>query len=217
MRILTALAAITLALVAPTAAKTPQPGPGRFVAVVDNPWFPLTPGTTLRYRGQKDGQPATDLFTVTCKRKTILGVRATVVHDRLFTDRDGLVEDTIDWYAQDRKGNVWYFGERTRELNHGKVIGRAGSWQAGVHGALAGIFMPGNPRPGDSHRQEYDKGHAEDHFKVTGVSGNRLTTTEWTPLEPGVRDRKVYQRGIGTVLEETVKGGSERFQLVSRR
>ena len=191
--------------------------PADFAARVDNPWFPLTPGTTLRYRGQKDGRPATDLFTVTRKTTTIQGIRATVVHDRLFVDGVGLVEDTIDWYAQDRKGNVWYLGERTKELDRrGRVVSREGSWRAGVDGARAGIFMPAHPRVGETHRQEYYKGHAEDHFTVLGIAGRLLTTKEWSPLEPGVRDRKVYERGIGTVLEETVKGGSERFQLVHR-
>jgi hypothetical protein len=107
------------------------------------------------------------------------------------------------------------------------VTSREGSWQAGVHGARAGIVMPARPRVGQSFRQEYLAGHAEDHFLVLSVAASvhvpytssrrALLTKEWTPLEPGVIDHKVYLRGIGMVKEETVKGGDERGELVSYR
>jgi hypothetical protein len=210
-------------------AKPAKPARGfdasRFVHGVDNPWFPLKPGTVLRYRGAKDGEPSTEVMTVTDRTRTILGVAATVVQDRLYK-RGKLAEDTTDWYAQDRDGNVWYVGEATRELDkNGKTTSTEGSWQAGVQGARAGIFMPAKPAVGQSFRQEYLKGQAEDHFAVEaldtsvkvpwGRSGHALRTREWTPLEPGVIDAKYYVRGIGTVLEQTVKGGNERNELVS--
>jgi hypothetical protein len=210
-----AVAALIALAPAQAGARGPAFDPGNFVTVVSNPWFPLKAGTTWRYRGQKDGRAGTEVMTVASNKHTILGVRATVVHDRLFLDKGGLAEDTLDWYAQDRQGNVWYLGEDTKELEHGRVVSREGSWQAGVRGARAGIFMPGRPRVGESHRQEYWKGHAEDHFTIASLHGNVLTTKEWTPLEPGVRDAKWYVRGIGTVRELTVKGGSERFELVA--
>ena len=85
-----------------------------------------------------------------------------------------------------------------------------------MDGAKPGIFMPAHPRSGQSFRQEYYKGHAEDHFRVVGYLGpNALLTEEWTPLEPGVLDHKLYVRGTGTVLERTVKGGDELNELVS--
>jgi hypothetical protein len=152
---------------------------------------------------------------VTGARKTILGVTTTAVSDRLYLS-GRLEERTTDWYAQDSMGNVWYFGEATAELDrHGRVKTREGSWQAGVNGARAGIFMPGDPRPGQSGRQEFLRGHAEDHFKVLRRTHTTVLTKEWTPLEPGVIDHKLYRRGVGTVLEETVKGGDERNTLVS--
>jgi hypothetical protein len=205
------------------AASTPDPA--RFVARVENPWFPLRPGTTYVYRGTKDGQPSRDAFVVTGRTKVIQGVRCTAISDRLYK-RGRLAERTIDWYAQDRAGNVWYFGEDTAELApNGRVTTTEGTWQAGREGARAGIYMPAHPRIGQSARQEYYKGHAEDHFRVaslsTGVrtpaasSSRALLTEEWTPLEPGVLDRKVYVRGIGNVGERTVKGGSETNILVS--
>jgi hypothetical protein len=199
--------------------------PANFVRHVTNPWFPLRPGTTLRYRGQTDGTPGRDVFAVTHRTKTIQGVRATVVHDRVIL-HGRTVEDTLDYYAQDKAGNVWYLGEDTKELDRrGNVKSREGTWRAGVDGAEAGIFMPADPRVGQSFRQEYYKGHAEDHFKIVSLhasvnvpavsSRNAMRTREWTPLEPGVRDAKYYVRGKGTVLEQTVKGGDERWELVS--
>src|SRR4051812_42011047 len=199
----------------------------RFVKRVDNPWFPLTPGTTLLYRGVKDGERSRDVVNVKRRTKSIDGVRCTTVSDRLYLS-GRLEERTTDWYAQDAAGDVWYFGERTAELDaQGHVKTREGSWRAGVHGAKAGIYMPAHPRVGQSGRQEYLQGHAEDHFRVKslsarvhtpGASSTRaLLTEEWTPLEPGVIDHKYYIRGVGTVLEKTVKGGDERNTLISVR
>jgi hypothetical protein len=201
--------------------------PSSFVAHVDNPWFPLIPGTVYVYRGAKDGEQTRDVVTVTRRGRTIAGVRATVVDDRLYA-AGRLAERTTDWYAQDRAGNVWYLGEATAELDRrGRVTSREGSWLAGRDGARAGILMPASPAVGQSGAQELYPGHAEDRYRV--VSGNAtvatpavrshdaLLTREWTPLEPGVVDHKLYVRGIGTVREQTVRGGSEWAVLVSVR
>src|SRR2546430_670199 len=202
-----------------------HPSGTRFVARVDNPWYPLKPGTTLVYRGVKDGKPSRDVLTVTNATRVIDGVRCTVVSDLLYLSGK-LEERTTDWYAQDTAGNVWYFGETTGELNpDGSVKNTSGTWLAGVKGAQAGIYLPGNPRVGESGRQEYYRGQAEDHYRVKSLStrvktpaassSRALLTEEWNPLEPGVLDHKFYVRGIGTVLEQTVKGGDERNTLVS--
>ena len=196
-----------------------------FTAHVDNPWFPLRPGTVYVYRGVKDGKPSRDVVTVTHRVKTIQGAPSVVVADRLYL-AGRLEERTSDWYSQDRRGNVWYFGESTAELDsRGRVTTTEGSWQAGRGGAKAGIYMPAHPVPGRFGRQEYYKGQAEDHFEVLSLragvsvpyvsSRHALLTKEWTPLEPGVLDHKLYVRGIGTVLEQTVRGGDERNELVS--
>jgi hypothetical protein len=203
----------------------PAPAPKPFVEHVDNPWFPLVPGTTYVYRGMKDGEPSREVLRVTHRTKVIQGVRCTVLEDRLFLS-GRLEERTTDWYAQDVKGNVWYFGEVTAELDkRGRVKSREGSWQAGVDGAKAGIFMPAEPKVGESFRQEYYEGHAEDHFRVEDLAASvsvpytsskeALLTKEWTPLEPRVVDHKYYVRGIGTVKEQSVKGGDELNELVS--
>ena len=198
--------------------------PKNFTAKIDNPYFPLKPGTTFRYRGFEHGKNL-DVFTVTHKVKKIMGVPTAVIRDRLF--RGGKVrEDTFDWYTQDRQGSVWYFGEATKELDrNGRVVTREGSWQAGVNGAKPGIFMPAHPQVGQSFRQEYYKGHAEDRFRVEGFVAsvgvpfgsfqNVLKTTETSPLEPGVVDSKFYARGVGQVKEASVKGPRETSVLLS--
>jgi len=212
----------------PTPVNPPgHPSSVRFVRSVDNPWYPLRPGTTLVYRGVKDGKPSRDVLTVTNATRVIDGVRSTVVSDLLYLSGK-LEERTTDWYAQDTAGNVWYFGETTAELNpDGSVKNSSGTWLAGLKGAQAGIYLPANPRVGQSGRQEYYRGQAEDHYRVKSLSTRvktpaatstqALLTEEWTPLEPGVLDHKLYVRGIGTVLEQTVKGGDERNTLVSVR
>jgi hypothetical protein len=196
--------------------------PRGFSTRVDNPWFPLKPGTTYRYTGIKNGQPSRETVVVTHQTRTIQGAPCVAVQDLLYV-RGKLHERTTDWYTQDKQGNVWYFGERTAELDrNGRVTSTEGTWLAGVDGAKPGIYMPARPRVGQSARQEYYKGHAEDHFRVAAVLGtvtseaaNAVLTEEWTPLEPGALDTKLYVRGIGTVTELAIKGGNERNQLVS--
>jgi hypothetical protein len=191
---------------------------------VDNPYFPLRPGTTLRYRGAEEGKRSLDVVTVSGRVARIAGVRCRVVRDRLYL-AGRLAEATTDWYAQDSTGTVWYFGEATRELDaRGRVTSTEGSWRAGVKGARAGVIMPAHPRLGDAFAQEHFPGHAEDRFRVIrrGVavsvpygSFRALETREWTPLEPGVVDHKLYARGVGLVAERSAKGSRERLELVS--
>src|SRR5256885_1166546 len=143
-------------------ASASAPSPSNFVRRVDNPWFPLVPGTTFVYRGVKDGKIARDVFTVTHATKTIQGIRCTGVRDRLYL-AGRLEERTTDWYAQDLRGNVWYFGESTAELDRaGRGTSTEGSWQAGRDGAQAGIYMTARPTVGQARRQGDHKGHPEE-------------------------------------------------------
>jgi hypothetical protein len=213
----------TAAVSAPSCPKPPAL-PRNFAGQVDNPYLPLQPGTTLSYRGKLDGKSATDVFSVTNRTKVILGVATTVVHDQVFVKRQ-LVEDTEDWFAQDEDGNVWYFGEDTKELENGVVVSTQGSWQAGVDNARAGIFMPAQPKVGQAFKQEDAKNVAEDCFEIVDlnatvrtpfVSSNQaLKTEEFSLLEPDVLDNKYYVRDIGLVREQTVQGGSDFLELVS--
>jgi hypothetical protein len=199
--------------------------PSDFVRRIDNPWFPLLPGSKWRYRGVDTDSRFRDNMRVTQRTKKIEGVRVTVVHD-VVRRHHKRREITNDFYAQDRHRNVWYFGENTREVDrHGHVTSRAGSFRAGRDGARPGVLIPGHPKVGQKARQEYYKGHAEDHFKVLDVdahvsspyvsSNHAVRTREWTPLEPKVLDNKWYVHGVGDVKEKTVKGPKEKLHLVS--
>jgi hypothetical protein len=196
-----------------------------FSAHVTNAWFPLLPGSRYVYRDVESGLKGRDVVVVKHKVRMIQGAPCVSVSDKLYL-HGKLRERTTDWYTQDNRGTVWYYGEATAELDkHGHVTSREGSWLAGRDGAKAGIFMPAHPRVGQSFRQEFLKGQAEDHFKVIGVFRSvvgshrpaNVLTKEWSPLEPGVIDHKMYTRGIGNVYEQIQKGPSEHAELISLR
>jgi hypothetical protein len=202
----------------------PSIDPANFVRRVDNPYLPFKPGAKLRLAGVAENgvTPQTDIESVTHKTKLIMGVECTVVRDAV-RSKGKPVELTFDWYAQDRKGNVWYFGEDARDFEHGHYVKASDSWQAGVDGAQPGIIMEAHPKPGDRYRQEFYPGHALDQAKVIGTapvtvpSGSfrkALVTVERSALEPGVLEKKFNVRGIGVVAERVVKGNHERFELV---
>jgi hypothetical protein len=211
---------------APQSATRTHPSPSRFTAGhVDNRWFPLRPGNKLVSLGTEDRNRLRDTLFVTYEKKIIDGVTCRVVHDKVFQNGT-LRERTTDWYAQTKRGTVWYFGERTALLDrHGHVVSREGSFRSGRDGAEAGIFMPAHPRVGQSFKQEDYPGHAEDRFTILDLgahvstpviaSSHAMLTRETTPLEPGVLDHKYYIRDIGTAREVTVKGGTESLRLVS--
>ena len=204
----------------------PRIDPADFVAVIDNPYLPLRPGTTLTYEGISDGEREVTEVTTTGETKEVLGVTTTVVRDRVFVDGE-LAEDTFDWFAQDRHGNVWYFGEDSREIENGKVVSTEGSWEAGVAGAEPGIVMLGDPRVGDTYRQEFYEGEAEDMARVLRLDESVtvpydslegvLVTEDRNPLEPKLLEHKFYARGVGVVLERLVEGGEEILRLVEVR
>jgi hypothetical protein len=198
--------------------------PANFTTHVDNPYLPMAVGNRWVYREVEGGVTQRVVVTVTPKTKLIAnGVRARVIHDQV-TARGRVKEDTFDWYAQDRAGNVWYLGEDTTEYAKGKPPSTAGSFEAGVHGAQAGVAMPAHPKPGLSYRQEYLKGEAEDRGHVLSVGRSTkvpfgsfdhvLLTEDSTPLEPDATEHKYYARNVGSVLEVAVSGDS-RAELVT--
>jgi hypothetical protein len=205
---------------------TPTPDPRDFVASVDNPWFPLEPGTVWTYRSTSEEGAETIVVTVTDRTRVVQGVTTTVVHDVVRDGRGRTVEDTFDWYAQDTAGNVWYFGEDTTAYD-GRKASTEGSWEAGVDGAEAGLLMPARPRVGDGYAQEYLAGVAEDRGEILALHERRevpagtyddvVVTEDTTPLEPALVERKYYARGVGVVFEEDVAGGSEVVELVEVR
>jgi hypothetical protein len=201
--------------------------PADFSSQIDNPFFPMTPGSKWVYKEKDvDGSLNHVEITVTNRTKTIMGIEARVVHDQV-TVGGQLKEDTLDWYAQDKDGNLWYLGEDTKEYEDGKVSSTKGSWEAGVDGALAGVLLPADPQVGMTYRQEYYKGEAEDRAEVESVDesaepafgsfdGVLLKTKETTPLEPDLVEHKYYAKGVGVVLViAAAKEGPGREELIS--
>jgi hypothetical protein len=201
--------------------------PADFVKRIDNPLWPMRRGSRWVYREtDADGATSRIEVTVTDQQKSVLGIEATVVHD-VVTEDGELKEDTYDWYAQDKDGNVWYLGEDTKEYDRGKVVSTKGSWEAGVDGAQAGVIMPGHAEVGMKYRQEYYEGEAEDNAEVLsldeqvdvsfGMFDGALKTKETTPLQPDIVEHKYYVRGIGLVLAVGVSGGRSREELLRFR
>ena len=202
---------------------SPHIDPANFVRTIDNPLFPLKPGTAFHFEGVRGKTPQSDDEVVTHRTKRILGIVCTVVRDTV-SEHGHAVERTLDYYAQDKQGNVWYMGEDSFEREHGKFVKASDSWLSGVKGAEPGIIMPASPRPGDSYRQEYyPPGEALDEAHVLGYRGpvtvpfgtfkRSLVTSEFSPLEPQT-EQKYYATGVGEILERVVKGHHEEFRLV---
>lgn len=199
--------------------------PADFTTHVTNPYWPMQAGDRWRYE-QTDGKGVVSRAetTVLQQTRTVGGIEALVVRDTLHDDKGALVEDTTDWYAQDSAGNIWYLGEKTAEYKNGQVVSTAGSWEAGVDGAQAGVIVPANPQPGTEYRQEFLAGAAEDQADVlsnaeqvqtpTGLYKGALLTRDTTALEPDLVELKWYARGVGPVLTLTPSGDVSRQVLV---
>jgi len=220
---------VTMALAGPAASGSgstvkyePHLDPSHFVSVIDNPYYPLPVGRTLVYKGVRDGLSQIDRVHVTNQTKVLEGITATAVRD-VATHNGTVLEATTDWFAQDDQGNVWYLGEDTKSFENGKVD-TSGSWQSGVNDGEPGIIMLANPQIPDAYRQEYLAGQAEDTAWIVqlgldatvpaGTFHNTIRSLEFTQLEPGVVDRKVYAPGIGIVVERALAGGQEVAKLV---
>jgi hypothetical protein len=198
-------------------------GPAGFADKIDNPFLPMEVGSIAVYRGSKDGEAETERVIVTNATKVITGVTTTVVFDRVFVSGE-LAEKTYDHFAQDKIGNVWYFGEDSREIENGKVTSREGSWEAGVNGARPGIVMQAVPGVGDTYHQENAAGVAEDQATVLSLAAHADTpfatfnncqqTQEFSALEPDALEDKFYAPGIGLVKSQAIKGETEILRLV---
>jgi hypothetical protein len=200
--------------------------PSLFAGVaLDNPYSPLKAGSRWVYREtDAEGTKQDVVVTVTDRTKMIIGIDATVVHD-VVSENGHVVEDTLDWYAQDTLGNLWYLGEDTKEFEGGKVSSTAGSWEAGVDGAQPGIVLPAHPAVGMAYRQEYYAGQAEDAAEILNLGKHVdvpfgsfdavLQTKETTALEPDVVEHKFYAKGVGMVESIDVSGGSSHDVLLT--
>jgi hypothetical protein len=199
--------------------------PASFTADIDNRYWPMEPGTRWTYHEiDEEGKELVVVVTVSSETKELAnGITARVVRDTVTEDGE-LIEDTFDWYAQDADGNVWYLGEDTAEFEEGKVKTTAGSWEAGVDGALPGVIVPADPVDDMKYRQEYYAGEAEDNGEVLSVGEqvevpaghytDALLTKDTNALEPKVLEFKLYAPGVGPVLALGVSGGGGREELV---
>jgi hypothetical protein len=204
----------------------PTIDPANFVDVIDNPYMPWKTGSRWLYEGAEGNEKQRVEVAVKPERKMIMGVNTVSVQDEVFHagSRDP-IEITTDWYAQDKAGNVWYFGEDTKEYENGKVSSTKGTWTAGVKGALPGIIMLASPRVGKAYRQEYAPGEAEDMAQVVrtdasvtvkaGRYDKVVVTKEWTPLEPKVVEEKSYAPTVGFVFKRQAAGGTGQLELVT--
>jgi hypothetical protein len=201
--------------------------PADFSTTIDNPYWPMEPGTRWTYREvDADGNELTVVVTVTSETNLIAnGITARVVRDTVWNG-DQIVEDTFDWYAQDSAGAIWYLGEDTAEFEDGAIVSTHGSFEAGVDGALPGIAIPADPKPGMRYRQEYYAGEAEDNGEILSISemvdvphghfDGVLLTKDTITIEPDVLEYKLYAPGVGLVLALSVSGGSgDREELIS--
>jgi hypothetical protein len=214
----------------PTGSERVGIDPEDFTTRIDNRYSPMRPGDRRVYRvTDVKGLRERTVVKVTDQEKLVAnGVTARVVLSQVL-ERGELVEDNHAWFAQDERGNVWYFGELAREFDEGEVTSTDGSWESGVDGAQPGVIMPARPRVGLAYRQEYAKGIAQDRAVVFSLSERAetplrrfrkrvLLTKETSPLDPrGFLDYKFYGRGVGLVLGVEVSGGSDREELVRYR
>jgi hypothetical protein len=209
----------------PVGSKPFKIDPADFTTSITNPYWSMKPGDHWVYRETNaEGEVQRNDVVVTGRTKKIMGIDAVVVHDTVRLGGE-LTEDTYDWYAQDARGNLWYFGEDTAEYENGKLKTKEGSWEAGKNGALAGIIMPAHPQVGMTYREEYYKDHAEDGASIIstdalakvpyGRFAHGVQTRNFSGIEPDVIEEKIYAKDVGVVLEITVSGGSDRSELVS--
>ena len=209
----------------PTGAAPVNLDPANFSADITNPYWPMKPGTRWTYRNVEAGEPPQEIVIVvtTDTKKLANGITARVVRDTARSEGQ-IIEDTLDWYAQDSDGNVWYMGEDTAEFEEGKIVSRDGSWEAGADGALPGIMLPAQPQVGQKYRQEYKKGEAEDNGEVlatnhlveveAGRYKDALVTMDTSTIEPDVVEYKFYAPGVGPLLALDISGGASREELI---
>jgi hypothetical protein len=221
---------LTLAQNASAKSACPVIDPSNFVSSITNPYLSLIPGTVFhsvnRIIDGTDTSYEHIEVSVTTDTKIIVGVHCRVVHDVVKVEGN-VTEDTYDWYAQDKSGNVWYFGEHSKSLKDKNGWTTEGSWKTGERGACPGIVMWANPQAhiGEIYYQEFLQGIAEDQAQVVntnstvtvpyGTFTNCVKTKEFTSLEPGVIEYKYYAAGVGQLKTVMTSGGNELEVLTS--
>lgn len=202
--------------------------PADFVNAINNPYLSLQPGMVWIYAGKDDhGRKIEIEEEVTSNTKIIRGVTTTVVRKRVW-QKNKLIREVSEWYAQDKGGNVWSFGKESKKLKNSEIIDTTNSWEAGINGAKPGIVMKAYPRAGDTYRQEFVYGKAENIAQVLsnsqttkiglGEYKNCLQIQSWTRLEPALVEYRFYSKEVGNVLRvENIEGDSGEMTLVAMK
>jgi hypothetical protein len=183
---------------------------------IDNPYLPLAEGF---YREFTAAAPALERIVLQYggPGPVLGGVETTILLDQAFED-GLLVEETRDFYAQDRDGNVWYMGEDVTNITYDdedRVTGTdsRSSWRTGVNDALPGYQMPAKPAPGIAFIQEHAPADAAmDAGEIIAVGGtltgptgdytNVVAIYETSPVEPALQEIKYYAPGTGMIRAE---------------
>ena len=206
---------------------TPSPTPADFVTGVDNPWFPLDPGTRWTYRRSTATGSQTLTATVLAHPHRVAGVDTTAV--RWEVRRSGRRTSTlaIRWYAEDAAGNVWWFGQRVARTGPHVDLLATRSWAAGRHGAEAGLVVSAAPRVGDGYANGYQPHVVESRSTVASLDATvalpsrdyrgTLAIHDLSPLEPTRQVSSFYVRGLGLVAQETSEAVSTDLDLVRVR
>ena len=197
-----------------------QVNPANFVDTIDNPYFPHIPGAKYVYEGQTEDGVERTILDVLDRKKLVAGIKTTVMRDRVYQEGQ-IVEDTFDYFAQDKSGNVWYFGEDVKNYEDGALVDTDGSWLAGVGGAVPGIVMYATPAAhiGETYNQEMLRGIAEDKGKVLasglslsvpfGTFHNVVKTFNFTPLDAESKEYKYFAAGVGEIKTVDLLTGEE--------
>ena len=218
--VIAVVGAVWLSTAASAASPKAAPeSPDGYVSVIDNPYVPMKPGTTLFYKGTKDERRADREFEVLAKTKVVNGVTCVIAEDRVSLGGKP-AEKTIGYYAQDKDGNVWYFGEESQELDKKGHVLKSEGWLAGTDGATPNLLMSAHPEVGDRFKHAFTGGITE-VLKLAasvdvpyGAFKDALLIKDWNPAEPDTVSQKFYLSGIGEARDVDVKGQSEDIKLV---
>lgn len=192
-----------------------------FVPRIDNPYLPFIPGSKWVYEATlADGTLERNEIEVLQETRNVNGVPGAVVHDIVYAGVQ-IAEETYDWYAQDKDGNVWYLGEEVDNYKNGALKDHAGSWEWGKDGALPGVIMWADPsvHMNEEYYQEFYAGEAEDKGQVLSVSEsvsvpfgafeNVVKIYDTSEIDPDLQEEKFYASGMGMVREVNRLTGEE--------
>ena len=204
-------------------ATSPKLDPTAFAATDGRPnrFFPLTPGyQSVRQGGVNRGDRRLShrsVVTVTDLTKKIAGIPAVVVLDQDF-DGGEIAEQALDYYAQDKRGNVWYLGSYTEAYEGGEFVNANDGWLAGKDDAEAGIMMPAGPKTGTPpFVQAVEPGDDPAVAKVTRTGARNCVPFKCygdvVVVEEDGSENKYYAPGVGGIRTEPVhKGGEEEVE-----